>query len=392
MMKQHIALQRFVIPFSVFFLLLPISSWGYEREINLLSSAMAEKIAQAERKSIAVVDFTDLDGNVTQLGRFIAEELSGALAEKGQGFEVVNRSNLKLILKEHKLFEKGVIDQKAAMRLGEIAGVQALVTGTITPFTENIRLSVNVLDINTAKVIENKRENIPRTPDINELLGKEVTVVAAGGQTITKKETRKTGKKQSQTAISGSFYDDFNRGPKPDWKPIAGDWTMANGRYTVTDIVDNQSYITFLEEKKWEDILVSIDIAPGDIGDNGFMDGWYKANICPRMVSPSERVCFGIAGRRHKFEEAYWYVLKEGATGEYLSKVPIETSKGQAIRVKIEVKHGVFTAYINEAQINQVYDTTFPFGSIGLLQWYKWWGKEKKRIGFDNVKITPLSD
>ncbi len=167
-------------------LCIPGFSGAYEQQINTLSSAMAEKIAKAGKKTIAVVDFTDLEGNVTHLGRFIAEELSGALAGTGKGFEVVNRNNLKLILQEHKLFESGAIDPKSAMKLGEIAGVQALVTGTITPLSESVRLSVSVLDINTAKVIDNKREKIPRTKDIDELLGKRIKAVTSaltGGET-----------------------------------------------------------------------------------------------------------------------------------------------------------------------------------------------------------------
>lgn len=391
MKKRRIAIQRLFFAIIIFLLLLPIPSWGYEKEIDILSNAMADKIAKAGKKTVAVVDFTDLDGNVTQLGRFIAEELSGALAEKGQGFEVVNRSNLKLILKEHKLFEKGVIDGKAAMQLGEIAGVQALVTGTITPFTENVRLSVSVLDINTAKVIENKRENIPRTTDINELLGKEI-IVEAGGQTITKKETKKTGSKQPQTAISSSFSDDFNMGPKPDWRPITGNWTMANGQYTVTDIRGEESYLTLLEGKKWDNFIMEINVTPGHVSAAGF-SRTCSASICPRILSHQEKICFGISGTDHRFEKAYWFIVnKDKANGEMISSMPIDPPVGQPVRIKIEVNKGVFTSYLNGAQINQVYDVTFPSGTIGLSQWYRDWNGPRVRVAFDNLEITPLSD
>ena len=159
---------------AMFLSLLVSSAFGYEKEIEQLSAQMAEKIAGKGKKTVAVVDFTDLQGNVTELGRFLAEELSGSLSKGERGFEVVNRSNLKQLIQEHKLFSTGVIDQKAAMKLGEFSGIEALITGTITPFTENIRVSTSVLDMKTAKVIDNEKENIPRTKDINELLGKEI--------------------------------------------------------------------------------------------------------------------------------------------------------------------------------------------------------------------------
>jgi len=107
---------------------------AYEKEIKNLSSTMAESIAKEGKKSIAVADFTDLQGNITELGRFLAEEFSVALAGAGKGFEVVDRTHLKTLIQEHKLSATGLIDPSIAKKLGQIAGVDALITGTITPF------------------------------------------------------------------------------------------------------------------------------------------------------------------------------------------------------------------------------------------------------------------
>ena len=51
------------------------SSMAYEKEIKNLSAFMGGQITSAGKKTIAVVDFTDLQGNVTELGRFLAEEI-----------------------------------------------------------------------------------------------------------------------------------------------------------------------------------------------------------------------------------------------------------------------------------------------------------------------------
>jgi len=147
-------------------------SMAYEKEIKNISASIAENIAKAGKKSIAVVDFTDLQGNVTELGRFIAEEFSVALAGAGKGFEVVDRTHLKTLLQEHKLAISGVIDPTTAKKLGQIAGVDALVTGTITPFGDSVRISVKILDTATAKVIGASSGDIPKTKAIEELLAK----------------------------------------------------------------------------------------------------------------------------------------------------------------------------------------------------------------------------
>ena len=159
---------------AMFLSLLVSSAWGYEKEIEQLSSQMAEKIAGKGKKTVAVVDFTDLEGNVTQLDQFIAEEFSVALASAGKGFRVIDRTRLKSIIKENKLAATGLIDPATASKLGKIAGVDALVTGTLTPFGDNVRLTVKVLNSETADIIDSAKSNFAKTQAIDELLGKEI--------------------------------------------------------------------------------------------------------------------------------------------------------------------------------------------------------------------------
>ena len=147
---------------------------AYEKEIKDLSLTMAENIVKAGIKIIAVVDFTDLQGNVTELGRFIAEEFSVALAGAGKGFELVDRTHLKSIAQEHKLSTTGVIDPKTARELGRIVGVEALLTGVITPFEDSVRLTIKVLETNTAKIIDASAGNIAKTKTIEELMAREI--------------------------------------------------------------------------------------------------------------------------------------------------------------------------------------------------------------------------
>jgi len=152
-----------------------ISCFAFEKEIKTMTSVLSENILKAGRKTIAVVDFNDLQGNVTELGRFFAEEFSVALASAGKDFEVVDRTNLKTILIEHKLSTTGIIDPQTARKLGQIAGVDALITGTITPFGDTVRVTVKILDTNTARVIGATSGDIAKTKAIDELLSKGIS-------------------------------------------------------------------------------------------------------------------------------------------------------------------------------------------------------------------------
>jgi TolB-like protein len=175
-------------------------STDFEKEIDQLSNKIAEKIAAAGKKKIAVVDFTDIDGSITELGRFTAEEFSTSLAGSKKEFIVIDRFHLKTILKEHKLSSTGLIDQNTARQLGKLAGVDALVTGTLTPLGESVRINVKVLDIETAAVIDAKRGNIAMTDAIKSLLHREISFTESQGsiRTIKRIEVKSIQKVEEQ--------------------------------------------------------------------------------------------------------------------------------------------------------------------------------------------------
>ncbi|CAN2041680.1 TolB amino-terminal domain-containing protein [Candidatus Magnetomoraceae bacterium gMMP-15] len=168
---------QFIVLSIIFCLLSVHNLLAYEAEINKLSATMAEKIAVMKKAKVAVVDFTDLQGDVTELGRFIAEELSVALASLSKSFKVVDRIHLKSIIKENNLSATGIIDPATARKLGKIVGVDALVTGSLTPFGDSVRISVKILDTITAEIIDADRVNIAKTEAIKALLATSVSLV-----------------------------------------------------------------------------------------------------------------------------------------------------------------------------------------------------------------------
>lgn len=153
-----------------FFLELCTPSVAQGPELKPLASQLATSISNSGRKTAAVVDFTDLQGCVTELGRYIAEDLSVALVNDAKGFDVIDRTSLKTILQEHQLASTGIIDPATARKLGQIAGVDALVTGTIAPLGESVHISAKVLDTQSAKIIGGYVTDIPRTSGVNAFL------------------------------------------------------------------------------------------------------------------------------------------------------------------------------------------------------------------------------
>ena len=174
---------------------------AYDQEVANLTSQLATDVKSAGKTTIAVADFTDLRGDVTELGRFLAEEFSVAFAETG--LQVIDRTHLRVILQENKLATTGLISPATAQKLGKITGVQALITGTLTPFGDSVRVAVKVLDAETARVVASVRGNIARTDAISDLLEAGLSVRAPESPKVVK---RKAAMGQGQHKYTGAGY------------------------------------------------------------------------------------------------------------------------------------------------------------------------------------------
>lgn len=216
--------------------ILPSASFSYEKELGRFTHSVAYWLNKESAKRVAVADFTDLRENVTELGRFIAEEVSTGLIEinstgliifqqanvthppgKKRFFDVVDRGHIKSLIREHKLSMTGMIDPETAKRVGKISGVDTLVVGTITSFGDSVRIQSKLLNLETAVAAGAIRIDIPKTKTIEELLGRSV----AGIPTIS-----------DPSPPSGAIIKPLSKQPDKDeyWKgPRKAIVTMRNG-------------------------------------------------------------------------------------------------------------------------------------------------------------------
>ena len=153
-----------------------------QNDLRQVAVSLARDINAGNRHTITVADFTDLQGNVTELGRFISEELSTQLVIDAKSFTVVERLQLAAILKEHQISVSGLVDPSTIRKLGQFTGVDAIVTGTLVPFSDSVRLTAKVLDVSTAKMMAVSTADLPRTKAIDDLLSRGIATVALTGQ------------------------------------------------------------------------------------------------------------------------------------------------------------------------------------------------------------------
>jgi TolB-like protein len=158
-------------------------------QLTQITTTLLKGIQQTGKSRVAVVDFVDLDGNTSRLGKFIAEELSVELTQSAVGIEVVDRAHLSAILHEHKLKSDGLLDPATTKELGQLAGVDIIVTGSITDLGNSIRIVAKALSTDTARIVAASAGTLAKTPEVIALLSSAET-----GQSLTgSKDATKNG-------------------------------------------------------------------------------------------------------------------------------------------------------------------------------------------------------
>jgi len=138
--------------------------------IKDLATQIATNVAKEQKRKIAVLPFRELDGQPTVLGTYVSEELVTDLFTIG-GLAIVERSMLDKLVGELRLGQTGLIDPDTAKRLGKIAGVDAIVTGTITDLQTYVALNCRLIDAQTGNIFSAAQTKIVKDDDLRKILG-----------------------------------------------------------------------------------------------------------------------------------------------------------------------------------------------------------------------------
>lgn len=156
-----------------------------------IASDIAESIPSGKTTTIAVVDFNDLQGNVTKLGRYISEELITQLFQDKR-FRVIERGLLEKAIDELKFNATDLVNPDAAQQLGKVVGAEAIVTGTLTDIGRLIKANARVIRTETGEVIGAAGTRIIKTLNVEDMM-KEVLGYSKGkskGASGVKEESR----------------------------------------------------------------------------------------------------------------------------------------------------------------------------------------------------------
>lgn len=141
-----------------------------DSQLDDLVSQIVLSLSQNQKTKIAIIEFSDIQGNITNLGRYLAEELTTRLYRTGK-FEVVERQLMNKLIKEQELGMSGYIDDNTAISLGQILGVDAIASGSITDLLTNVKVNARLISTESGKVFSVASVKIPKDEAIRMLLG-----------------------------------------------------------------------------------------------------------------------------------------------------------------------------------------------------------------------------
>jgi TolB-like protein len=191
---------------------------------NKLVEQIVNSMREAGKTKTAVIEFSDLNGNTNDFGKFLAEELITKLFLTKK-FEVIERQLLNKIITEHKLNLSGLIDPNSAKELGKILGVDAIISGTITDLGDAIKVNARLISTETGQIFSVASEEYIKDNTVKKLMGVYITGESKA--------------KNTNTNTSGDifFKEDFSNYEIGD---IASDWGK---NVVVQKSVSNEYYI-----------------------------------------------------------------------------------------------------------------------------------------------------
>ena len=206
-----------------------------------LTNQIVESLSHESKSKIAIIEFSDLNGNVTEFGMYLSEELITRLFLTRK-FDVIERQLLNQVISEQKLGMTGLIDDESAIAIGKLLGVDAIVSGTVTDLGISLKVNARLIATETGSVFAVASTEIFKDEKVKTLINR---MKETKPTVIKKEETEKPEEKIILLDKRIFFKEDFSdiaEGMVPE------DWLGCEHLMVRTKSRSGRKYLTPFEK------------------------------------------------------------------------------------------------------------------------------------------------
>ena len=111
---------------------------SYEAGISDLSRSLEQNLSTAGKETVAIVDFTDSEGNLTDLSLAMTDDVAAALAATEKEFWIASGPYLRKLINRSAFAMNDLRENpEIAAKLWQTMGIETVITGTMAVQDEN---------------------------------------------------------------------------------------------------------------------------------------------------------------------------------------------------------------------------------------------------------------
>ena len=143
-----------------FIIILPLALQAQKpKSYASVTAELSQKIIDAPSarmpQSLAVVPFTATASSAEQskaFGEYLTETIIGSIAGHPEKLKLFERTRMDAILKEHEFILTDLMKPAAALKIGQLAPIDALLSGTYTKLKSYIEVSARIIDVSSGEI------------------------------------------------------------------------------------------------------------------------------------------------------------------------------------------------------------------------------------------------
>jgi len=178
--------------FAFVTLLAPMALQGqkpksYPAVTNELSQKIVDAPSARVPQNLAVVPFTATASSAQQskaFGEYLTETIIGSISGHPQKLKLFERTRMDAILKEHEFILTDLMKPAAALKIGELAPIDALLSGTYTKLKSYIEVSARIIDVSSGEITMSYVGRIKMNKNLNALFLHQANVTTPVSQPV----------------------------------------------------------------------------------------------------------------------------------------------------------------------------------------------------------------